>query len=87
MNELEVKFPASMLKNRTERDSLSILKGFIEKQEALLDAQESQFVAVSDEIIRELKAADYRIEKSQHEIDSLKLQTRLMLSEIQASIR
>jgi hypothetical protein len=87
MNELEVKFSASTVKTVTERGSLSILKEFVEKQEALLDIQESNFIAVSDEIIRELKVADSGINESQQEIDRLRLQTRSMLSEIWASMK
>jgi predicted CopG family antitoxin len=87
MNELEVKFSNSTFKTATERGSLSILREFVEKQEALLDIQESHFIAVSDEIIRELKAADREINKSQQEIDSLRVQTRSMLSEIWASMK
>jgi hypothetical protein len=87
MNELEVKFSTSTVKTVTERGSLSILKEFVEKQEALLDIQESNFIAVSDEIIRELKVADSGINESQQEIDHLRLQTRSMLSEIWASMK
>jgi hypothetical protein len=70
-----------------ERGLLSILKEFLQKQESLLDVQESHFIAASDEIIRELKAADRQIDESQQEIYLLRLQTRTMLSEIRASIK
>ena len=84
MNELEIKSQAVLI---TERGSLSILKEFLEKQEALLDIQEANFIAASDEIFRELKVANSRIDESQHGIDYLKSQTRTMLSELQASIK
>jgi hypothetical protein len=87
MNDLETKFSDSAMLIVTDRGSLSILKGFLQKQESLLDIQESHFIAASDEIIRELKAADRRIDESQQEIDVLREQTRTMLSEIRASIK
>jgi hypothetical protein len=70
-----------------DKGSLSILKEFLQKQEALLDIQESSFIAASDGIIRELKAADRQIDESQQEIDLLRMQTRTMLVEIRASIK
>jgi hypothetical protein len=87
MNDLETKFSDSAMSIVTDRGSLSILKEFLQKQEALLDVQESYFIAASDEIIRELKAADRRIDESQQEIALLRTQTRTMLSEIRASIK
>jgi hypothetical protein len=87
MNDLETKFSNSAMLIVTDRGSLSILKGFLQKQESLLDIQESHFIAASDEIIRELKAADRRIDESQQEIDVLREQTRTILSEIRASIK
>jgi hypothetical protein len=84
VNELEIKSQSMLV---TERGSLSILKEFLEKQEALLDIQEANFIAASDEIFRELKVANIRIDESQHGIDYLKSQTRTMLSELQASIK
>jgi predicted CopG family antitoxin len=87
MNDLETKFSDSAMSIVTDRGSLSILKEFLKKQEALLDVQESYFIAASDEIIRELKAADRRIDESQQEIALLRTQTRSMLSEIWASMK
>jgi hypothetical protein len=87
MNDLETKFSDSATSIVTDRGSLSILKEFLQKQESLLDIQESHFIAASDEIIRELKAADRQIGESQQEIDLLRAQTRTMLSEIRASIK
>jgi hypothetical protein len=85
MNELDVKSPTTGSILVTERSSLSVLKEFVEKQSVLLDIQESHFIAASDEIIRQLKAADLRIDESQQDIESLKSQTRSMLLELQAS--
>jgi hypothetical protein len=87
MNDLEAKSSESTTSIVTDRGSLSILKEFLQKQESLLDIQESHFIAASDEILRELKAADLRIDESQQEIDVLRAQTRTMLSEIRASIK
>jgi hypothetical protein len=87
MNDLEAKSSESTTSIVTDRGSLSILKEFLQKQESLLDIQESHFIAASDEILRELKAADRRIDESQQEIDVLRAQTRTMLSEIRASIK
>jgi hypothetical protein len=87
MNDLEAKSSESTTSIVTDRGSLSILKEFLQKQESLLDIQESYFIAASDEILRELKAADRRIDESQQEIDVLRAQTRTMLSEIRASIK
>jgi hypothetical protein len=87
MNDLEAKSSESATSIVTDRGSLSILKEFLQKQESLLDIQESHFIAASDEILRELKAADHRIDESQQEIDVLRAQTRIMLSEIRASIK
>jgi hypothetical protein len=87
MNDLEAKSSESATSIVTDRGSLSILKEFLQKQESLLDIQESHFIAASDEILRELKAADRRIDESQQEIDVLRAQTRTMLSEIRASIK
>jgi hypothetical protein len=87
MNDLEAKSSESATSIVTDRGSLSILKEFLQKQESLLDIQESHFIAASDEILRELKAADHRIDESQQEIDVLRAQTRTMLSEIRASIK
>ncbi len=84
VNELEVTSPASAATLVTERGSLSILKEFVEKQSALLDLQESKFIAASDEIIQALKAADRHIDSSQQEIDRLKSQTRMMLTQLEA---
>jgi hypothetical protein len=86
MHELDIKSPTSDV-TMTERGSLSMLREFLEKQEELLGIQESSFRAAADRIIQELKTADRGIYASQQEIDSLRAQTRTMLSEIRATIK
>lgn len=87
MDDLEAKFSDSAMSIFTDRGSLLILKEFLQKQESLLHVQESHFIAASDEIIQEWKAADREINESQQEIDLLRAQTRTMLLEVRASIK